>query len=34
MPGQYLRIVLFGAIAALLLLAALPWMRRAAPAQD
>jgi len=29
MPGQYLRIVLFGAVAALLLLAALPWMRRA-----
>ena len=28
MPAQYLRIVLFGAAAAVLLLAALPWMRR------
>ncbi|MEN9705226.1 MAG: hypothetical protein RLZZ393_1105 [Pseudomonadota bacterium] len=32
MPGQYLRIALFGAVAALLLLAAVPWMRRAAAA--
>ena len=32
MPGQYLRIVLFGAIAAILLLAALPLIRRAAAA--
>ena len=28
MPGQYLRIVLFGAVAAVLLLAAVPWIRR------
>jgi proton-dependent oligopeptide transporter, POT family len=29
MPGQYLRIAAFGSVAALLLLAGLPWLRRA-----
>ena len=34
MPGQYLRIVLFGAIAVLLLLAAVPWMRGVESSKD
>jgi proton-dependent oligopeptide transporter, POT family len=34
MPGQYLRIVVYGAVAALALLAALPFLRRStAPSQ-